>query len=321
MNRSHQLIPAFLIVGLLGWAAEPALCQDSASEQQPIRVSVERVNVGVVVTDSSGHFADHLKREDFQVFDNGVEQPLTNFATVDEPAQVLLLIEAGPAVALLAKDHLVKASMLVEKLSADDRVALAKYDRALTLVLNFTTDKSLAEETLAGLNFTNGFSDLNLSASLASVLEWLESIPGRKTIVVLSTGVDTSAPESWQLIRKKLQVSDVRILAVSLSGDLRKPARRARIPAEDKILVKQSFAQADELLKAIAQSTGGHTHFPKSPKEFERAYAEIGEWVRHEYSLAFAAPVHDGELHTIMVKVKGMGRKVSYRQAYLAPPS
>jgi hypothetical protein len=60
-------------------------------------------------------------------------------------------------------------------------------------------------------------------------------------------------------------------------------------------------------------------YFPKSQKEFDQAYREIAQLIRHEYSLAFAPPANDGQLHKIEVRVKGMGRQADYRQAYLAP--
>jgi hypothetical protein len=79
----------------------PALAQQPAAPPEPIRVSVDRVNVGVTVTDAHGKFIGGLRREDFQIFDDGVEQPITDFAPIDEPAQVLMLVEAGPSVFFL----------------------------------------------------------------------------------------------------------------------------------------------------------------------------------------------------------------------------
>src|SRR5258708_38680856 len=101
--------------------------QASTLPQGAIRVSVDRVNVGVIVTDAQGHFVEGLHREDFLVLDNLAQQPLTDFSTVEEPAQVLLLIEAGPAVYLLEGGHLQAAYSLLNGLSAGYRVAVVKY--------------------------------------------------------------------------------------------------------------------------------------------------------------------------------------------------
>ncbi len=312
----------FLLVALC--AGPLAEAQDNSQQQnQTIRVSVDRVSVGVIVTDHSGHFVEGLRREDFHVFDNGTEQPLTGFATVEEPAQVLLLIEAGPAVLFLGKNHVRASDTLLNNLSPNDRVAIASYSRSPELLLDFTPDKPTARVALQNLNFMAGFAQLNLSSSLASAIDWLAPFPGKKTVVVLSTGVDTSPPEKWQVIQQKLKTSDVRILAVSLAGDFRKFPKWRKLSAqehEDRAWLKQVFAQADQSLRELAQATGGRVYLPRNEREFERAYSEIAQLVRHEYSIAFSPPANDGQLHTIQVEVKRLWWRVDHRQAYVAPP-
>jgi len=302
------------------------LAPSSAQSQEPtppIRVTVNRVSVGVTVTDSSGHFISGLRRQDFHLFDNGVEQPITDFLPIEEPAQLVLLIESGPAVALFGKNHLLAADALLASVSPADSVAIASYSKTPQLLLDFTRDKTAARLALQGLNFASGFGQLNLSASLASTLDWLAPLPGKKTIVLLSTGVDTSPIQNWQLIQQKLNTSDVRILAVSLAGDFRKPAKRKKLSAderEDRAFLKQVFGEADQWLRELSHSTGGRAYFPKNTKDFARAYVEIAQLVRHEYSIAFAPPTNDGQLHSLKVKAKHSWYKADHRQAYLAPP-
>ena len=302
------------------------LCAHSNAEAQEasrtIRVRVDRVNVGVIVTDARGQFVEDVRREDFQIFDDGIEQPVTGFASYEEPAQVLLLIESGPAVVLLGKNHFHAADTLLNNLGSGDRVAIASYSRDPELLFDFTTDKSLARMALQDLNFANGFAELNLSSSLASAIDWLTTLPGKKTIVVLSTGLDTSPPEKSEVIQQKLKTSDVRILAVSLSGDFREAAKFKKLSpkeAADRAEVKKGFAQADQSLHELSEATGGRVYFPTNEEEFDRAYAEIAQLVRHEYSLAFTPPAHDGQVHSISVKVKGPGWRVDHRRGYLAP--
>src|SRR3984957_13454985 len=195
----------------------------TVQQSEPIRVSVDRVNVGVLVTDSSGKFAEGLQRENFHIFDNGVEQPITDFLNVEEPAQALVLIEAGPAVYLLEGSHLRAAQQFLSGLSPDDRVAVVKYADAPQGLVDFTTNKQSVAAAFDDLGFNLGFGSLNLSASLSKVLDWLTSVHGKKTIVLLSTGVDTSSTKQIQDLLNRLQTTDVRILVGSLTGDLRNP--------------------------------------------------------------------------------------------------
>jgi len=295
-----------------------AICQQSTP---PIHINVDRVNVGVIVTDSRGHFVKGLHLKDFHVFDNGIEQPLTDFLSIEHPAQVVLLIESGPAVLFLSKNHIRAAEVLLRDISPDDRVAIVTYSKEPELEQDFST-KSEAWNVLHELDFMAGFGQLNLSSSLAKTIDWLAPMPGKKTIVLLSTGVDTSSSPNWQDIRKKLEISDIRVLAVCLSGDFRKPEKVKQLSPQDRsdrAWVKQVFAEADQSLRAISQLTGGRAYFPRNAKEFDTAYAEIAQLIRNEYSLAFAPASHDGELHSIEVKTKHSSYRLDHRQAYLAP--
>jgi VWFA-related protein len=298
-----------------------------------IRVSVDRVNVGVIVTDSRGKFVGGLHLEDFHVFDDGIEQPVTDFAPVDEPAQVLMLIEAGPSVYFLEAGHVRASHALLDGLSAGDRVAVVKYDTTPQPVLDFSADKRAAETALTNVRYFIGFGNLNLSRSLSTVLDWLAKMQGKKTIVLLSTGFDTSEPAEISTALTRLKTADVRILAISLGTELRNPTPKfkdkSQPPPEKAAITEQGFAEADRFLRELTETTGGRVYFPNSPKDFTAVYTEIAQLVRHEYSLAFAPPAHDGKSHTIEVRVASHGAaassestpryRVDHRRAYMAP--
>jgi len=307
-----------------------AQTQSGAQQSEPIRVSVDRVNVGVLVTDPSGKFAEGLQRDNFHIFDNGVEQPITDFLNVEEPAQALVLIEAGPAVYLLEGSHLRAAQQFLSGLSPDDRVAVVKYADAPQGLVDFTTNKQSVAAAFDDLGFNLGFGSLNLSASLSKVLDWLTSIHGKKTIVLLSTGVDTSSTKQIQDLLNRSQSTDVRILAVSLTGDLRNPppaATKKKSPSPKVAFTSQQFAEADMLLRQIAQTTGGQAYFPANSNELPTVFTHIAQIVRHEFSLAFIPPAHDGTIHSLEVRVAtdsaqpagGSLYRVDCRRAYLAP--
>jgi Ca-activated chloride channel homolog len=301
----------------------------AAQEQTPdaanIRLEVNRVNVGVIVTDSKGNFVEGLQRENFQIFDGGASQPVTDFAPVDAPAQVLLLLEAGPAVYLLQDAHLYVADALLSGLSAGDRVAIAVYNQSPEPLVDYTANKPAVENALDSIQFNLGYGNLNLAKSLGTVLDWLARIPGKKSIVLISTGVDTSPAESMQRLIPRLETGDVRIFDISMSGPLRNGKKGT---AQQILQTQQAFEQADAWLKTLADASGGRAYFPESAKAFEQTYRQIAQLVRHEYSLAFAPPKADGGVHTIDVKVvsnsdqeknTAADYKVDHRRGYIAP--
>jgi VWFA-related protein len=312
--------------------ASPALPQQpTAQAPSNIRISVDRVNVGVIVTDSHGQFIGGLHRDDFHVFDDGVEQPITDFLSVDEPAQILVLVEAGPAVYLLEGGHLQAVHALLDGLSPADRVAIARYDEAPEAILDFTPDKFTAAAALDQLRFNLGFGQLNLASSLVTALDWLSHVPGKKSLILLSTGFDTSPSAAAQNLLAHLKSTDVRVLAISLGGELRgaqppdKKRSKKDAPSSDKMqMAAEGFAEADQELKVIAGANGGRVYFPVSSKEFSAVFAQIAQLVRHEYNLGFVPPARDGKLHAIEVRVSGSPAEnpptVDHRQAYVAPP-
>jgi Ca-activated chloride channel homolog len=300
----------------------------SAQEQLPgksIRVDVDRVNVGVIVTDAKGNFVEGLQRENFQIIDGTALQPVTDFAPVDTPAQVLLLLEAGPAVYLLQDSHLFVANALLTGLSSGDKVALAVYNDSPTPIVDYTADKRTVENALDSIQFNLGYGNLNLASSLNTVLDWLARIPGKKSVVLMSTGVDTSPTETMRALLPRLQTGDVRIFGISMSGPLRNGKKGT---AQQIKQTKEAFEQADAWLKTLADASGGRAYFPESAKAFEETYRQIAQLVRHEYSLAFAPTKADGAVHPIDVQVvpgadqeKNMAPdyRVDHRRGYIAP--
>src|SRR5258708_8850538 len=137
----------FLIIGLIFGLGANAQ-ETPVAAGQAIRVNVARVNVGVVVTDEKGKFVEGLRRDAFHVFDNGAERQVTEFAPIEEPGQVLLLVEAGPAAYFLQSANLFAADAMLKGLSAGGRVAVARDSDAGPGIPDLTTGKCGEEAAL-----------------------------------------------------------------------------------------------------------------------------------------------------------------------------
>lgn len=302
----------WLPVALLGSAAflgtQPAWSQPppSSAAQEPeskISVRADLVNLDVTVTDARGNYVRNLKRESFRVLDEGQPQPITNFTPVEAPAQVLLLVETGPAVYLIHRQHLAAAHMLLNGLAADDSVALATYDSEARLLQPFTLDKRGLQGAIPSLRYSMGRSELNLFGSLAAALDWLAATPGKKSLVLLTTGLDDGPPSRWETLLEKLRSSEAAIYPVALGGELRDPPDKNKPAGPDALRVAESFARADQMLKEMAQVTGGQAFFPRRPADFESTYKQIATILRHTYRLGFPPPARDGKFHRVLVQL------------------
>jgi Ca-activated chloride channel homolog len=322
-----------------GRLAVPACGAQQAPAQTPLQTTTELVKVDASVIDQRGEFVGGLALKNFRILDDDAPRPIIFFAPVEAPAQVLVMIEASPAVYLIHNAHLAAAYALLDGLAVDDQVALVTYDQAPRIMLGFTTDKSALLEALGGLQYTIGMGDLSFYDSLSAVLDWMAPVTGKRAVVVLTTGIDSSPPARWEALAGKLRRADVVIYCVSLAGALRRgpspKAKAGRVPPKSggqepeespRIDVAAGLAKADRALVSLATMSGGRAYFPASDKEFVSIYHEIASALRHQYVLGIA-PSHDGQFHSIAVEVLGNSGqpanraddRVLARAGYMAP--
>jgi VWFA-related protein len=311
--------------------------------QEALQTTADLVKVDVSVADRRGNFLAGLRQEDFRILDNGKEQATAFFLPVETPAEILVMIETGPAVYLIRSEHLAAAYTLMNGLDPSDRVALVAYDQAPRQILAFTSDKSAWLSSLGEIQYNIGMGDLNLYGSLSQVLDWLNPIRGKTALVLLTTGLDSSQPSRRDALVQKLRRVDIAIFAVALGGALRS-STKAKLPNKKDISANNlntkvvspvpentvSFAQADQDLRGLAATTGGNAYFPSSREDFLSIYRKIAAALRHQYVLGFV-PSHDGQYHSLAVQLvarsgqstKPGSRKpeyqVSARTGYLAP--
>ena len=355
MQRLFNRRPCPLPSALIPLAATMATCLlvlavplssarvSAPAAQQPIQASANLVKVDVSVMDSHGNFVGGLEQKNFRILDNGADQPLIFFAPVDAPARIVLMIETSPAVYLIHSEHLAAAYALLNGLDPDDQVALVTYNRVPRVIAALTSDKSALLSALGEIHYDIGMGDLNFYDSLSAVLDWFASSPGKRALVLLTTGLDSSPPDRWEALTHRLQGEDAVIFPVALGGPLRghrdkkpptpkaaatyDPALKASSAAPNDPL---SFARADQVLLTLAAMTGGHAYFPQSANDFLPMYKEIASALRHQYVLGIA-PAHDGQFHSLSVSVaegnaasarngsKNARYRVLAREGYLAP--
>jgi Ca-activated chloride channel homolog len=327
--RLHIILAA--LICSFCFALPSSRAQESAPPaQHPIQATTEIVKVDVSVLDKHGEFVSGLDQKNFRVLDGGVEKPIVFFTPVEASAQVLVVVETSPAVYLIHNQHLQAAFALLDGLAPDDQVALATYDQAPHAILPFTNDKGALASALGKIQYTLGFGELNFFDSISTTVDWMAPVVGKRALVLLTTGLDSSSPEHWDTLVQKLRAQDVVIFPVALGGSLRQsPKKKNGAPAHPNES-PLSFEKADAALRSLATITGGRVFFPLSSKDFAPMYREIAAELRHQYVLGIA-PEHDGKFHALAVQVlDGSGQpaaaeakrpvsRIFAREGYLAP--
>ncbi len=310
--------------------------QNQVPAQHPLEATTELVKLDVTVLDRDGEFVDGLDQKNFRVIDAGVERPVSFFAPVTAPAKIVIILETSPAVYLFQNEHTAAAYSLLDGLASDDEIALVTYSDVPRSVISFTTDKSELLNALGSIQYTLGMASLNLYDSISAVLNGISLFSGKKALVLLTTGLDSSPPERWDLLTQKLRRADVVIFSVGLGQSLGQTAAPTTKPPKKAHSDSTPWSgtpildKARNALVSLSAMTGGRAYFPESGKDFGPTYREIAASLRHEYVLGII-PQHDGEFHKLSVEVLGANGaqpknkhsraeyRVSAREGYIAP--
>ena len=160
-------------------------------EGDTLRVNTTLVTVPVTVMDRNGKYVPNLQRRDFHVFDNGVEQRVAYFATVDQPFTVVLLIDTSGSTEFSMDEIQNAAISFVNQLKDQDRVMVMSFDDQIRVLSEPTSNRD--DLTRAIRRTRNGGGTRLYDAVEVVLRQKLTSISGRKAVVLFTDGVDTTS--------------------------------------------------------------------------------------------------------------------------------
>jgi len=306
---------------------KPPQKEDKLPRVDSLSIDVDLVNVDVVVTDQSGNPISGLTKPNFKIFDDNVEQTITNFSPTDAPLTIVLLVEFGETFGFLYDDAVQPAAGFINSLRPDDWGALVAYDIRPEILTDFTKNKTQLFEGLKRLRYP-AYRDTCLYDAVWDTLERLDNVDGKKAIFLISTGLDTISKHSYPDLLKKAAASDTMIYPFGLGQEARMYFESRGMSGMDSI----TFLQADNVLRSLAEATGGTAFYPKFQGEFKGIFETISAHLRNQYSLGFVPTNRktDGKLHKLRVEVPPMdvnhdGKpdklKVKHKQGYYAAKS
>jgi len=269
-----------------------------------IQVSVPLVEVPVMVTTKDGQFISNLKQDNFKVYEDGVQQKISNFNITEAPITAVLLIEYASTNYAFMIDALRASYSFANSLKKDDWVAVEYYDLRPQILVDFTQDKSAIIGAIDQLRIP-GFAETNLFDALFDTLDRLDRIQGHKYIILVSTGFDSFSKLTLDQIMKKIKATkDVTIFPISIGWALRNYCElqhclgwtRGGIPAGE-----MDYLQADNEMQTFARMTGGRFYQPRFEAEYPEIFHSIAGDIRNQYMLAY---------HPTNAKLDGTYRKL-----------
>jgi VWFA-related protein len=266
-----------------------------------IKVNVPLVNVDVMVSlKSNGQFVPGLKKENFQLFEDGSPQQITNFGISKAPITAVLLVEFGDTRYSFMIDALRASYAFANTLSKDDWIAVTYYNMQPHMLVDFTQDKQAVYGAINQMRMAE-FSETNLFDALYDTLDRLDRVEGKKYIILITTGFDSFSKITLDKITKKIKdTKDVTIFPISV-GQIARIEGRAGNRGMGIHASELDYLQADNEMRTFAAMTGGRAYFPRFQAEYGEDFRDIGSDIRNQYSLAY---------HPTNTKLDGTYRKL-----------
>jgi VWFA-related protein len=274
---------------------------DKPDENFTLAVDIELVNLDVVVTDKRGNFIPNLTQKNFRVYEDKVEQKVTNFSPTNAPLTIVMVVEFANTLAFWYDDVITPTAGFIELLRPDDWAALVAYDLRPEILADFTQDR---RELYAGLNRMRipAFSETNLFDALKDTLDRLEEVDGKKAVLLIGTGIDTFSKITFDTMLKRVNNTNAVIYCIGMMQLAREIFdSRGYLAPEDRL----TYLQADNQLNTFAKRTGGKAWFPRFMGEYPNILQQVGIELRNQYSMGYQSTNanKDGKFRKIKVEV------------------
>jgi VWFA-related protein len=273
-----------------------------------IKVDVPLVNVDVLVTTKDGQFIPGLKKDNFRVLEDGVQQSVADFDVSQAPITAVLLVEFASTNYYFMVDALNASYSFANALKKNDWVAVISYDMKPHILADFTQDKQAVFGALNQLRIP-GFAETNLFDALYDTLDRVDQIQGRKYIILVTTGVDTFSKLNLDQIMKKIKTThDVTIFPISVGFAVRNYCESHRCGYTHGMGIpvgEMDYLQGDNEMRTFARLTGGRAYFPRFQAELPEIFRDVIGDIRNQYNLAYhpTNPKLDGTYRKLKVEV------------------
>jgi len=290
-------------------------------QEETLKIDSTLVTIPVSVIDLEGKYLLNLTPKDFRLYENNSQQEITNFATIEVPVSLVLMIDTSRSTKFKIEDIQRAASTFIEQLRPTDRVMVVSFDDKVRVQCEFTSDRASLKQAIAKTKTGTGtklYEAINLVMN-----QKLGAIQGRKAIVLFSDGVDTESKygagkqsmfdvEKNEVIVYSIQYDTAEDIAAILNGDNQPQTLISSQPTTEE------FQLATRYLRGLALRSGGRVQQAETLANVNEAFALIAEELRHQYSLGYypTQAGTSGEFRRVRVEVLQPHRSVRARDGY-----
>ena len=358
-SRAPVLRGATRPAGSQPQAQQPAAPANSGPEEiddgDVVRVNTTLVTLPVSVTDRDGRYIPNLRKEDFRLWEEGVEQNVAFFSSVDKPFSVVLMIDTSGSTRFRLDEIQDAAITFVSQLRQDDRVMVVSFDDNIRVLSEFTSDRSRLRNAIrrtepgegtklyeavdlvmnqrlnnesgrkAIVLFTDGVDTTSRHASYASNIRDAEELDALIYPVQYNTYMDQGGGSGWPGAGGRWPNSNSDILGQILGGVFRRGGGRGGIGrgGGGAGSSRRDYETASRYLRDLAERTGARNYEADSTQNLASAFAQIAEELRRQYTLGYypKSPAQAGQRRQIKVRVNQPNLAVRTRDSYVFNPA
>jgi Ca-activated chloride channel homolog len=297
-----EIMRSFILLALTAAVVASGLV--IAAQQPTFRTGVKTVPLYVTVVDAQGRLVPDLVREDFEIYDNGKLQEIVLFDNDIRPFSAVVMLDTSGSMTILLDRVKQAAEQFLIRLLPDDRAMVGAFNDKVQLVGSFTSDRDELIASLRDLGFGNG---TRLYDAAVESLDQLDGIEGRKVLLLLSDGEDTTSRTRRGTVVDRARAEEVMIYGIGLRSEYFNGQRWVR-------------TNPDRLLRSLAEETGGGYYPLDKGDQLTSTFTRVAQELRSQYLLAFTPESLDGKVHRLEVKVKRGGMQARARRTYVAQP-
>jgi len=289
----------------------PRASQNTASRRAPtIRVDSNLVLVPVMVTDRNNRAITGLSKDQFQIFEDKIEQEIRQFSSEDAPLSIVIVFDCSSSMGQKLRKSRLAVAEFLRTANPEDEFALVEFSDRASLVSGFGDSPEQLQNRLA-FTQSKGQTAL-LDGVYLAMNEMRRARYGRKAILLISDGGDNCSRYTEREVKERAREADLQIYSI---GILEPPMMRGQTPEE---------MGGAALLTELAEVTGGRMYEVDDLNELPAVALAVSRALRYQYVLGYSpSGPPDGKLHRITVKLllsKDQPRvRATFRPSYRSP--
>ncbi len=263
------------------------------------------VTIKLHVEDPNGYFLPNIRPENFAVYEDEVRQKNVSVEVEHSPVSIALLMEAGSRYhevnKLLGDEMPYFGRELLDVLSPADKIAVFKYDSKLQTLAEFGPYHKDLDGIFNQLS-TPDMSEANFYDALLETMNRMENVIGRKAIIAISSGVDTSSKSSFQEVLRAAQDCTTPFYTIGLAPLLQ---RESAVYGPSAPFARIDWDSAEKRMEKLTKVSGGRAYTIESAVGIPGIYDDVMENLRVRYVVSYVSsnPTSGGPPRKIRVEL------------------